>query len=142
MIRVLFLCTGNSARSILAEALANHDHGQVVEAHSAGSQPVGQVQPGALRVLAANGVAGSGFSSKSWDAFAPDGATPIGFDWVITLCDSAAGETCPAYLGNAQRAHWGLPDPARGDITFEAAFETIRARLAEFAANIGQASGS
>lgn len=106
-INVLVLCTGNSCRSILGEALINHKSGGRMLAQSAGSHPVGQVNPDALATLARHGLATEGYCSKSWDAL---GITA--FDLLITVCDSAAGETCPIYLGGVARGHWGLPDPA------------------------------
>ncbi|MGF6418152.1 arsenate reductase [Stenotrophomonas sp. AN71] len=106
--RVLFLCTGNSARSVLAEATLRAWAGQRFEVFSAGSQPTGQVNPFAIAQLQADGIATAGLRSKSWDEFAD--AAPM--DLVITVCDAAAAETCPVVFGNFLRAHWGLPDPA------------------------------
>ena len=107
---ILFLCTANSARSILAEALANHvGHGRL-QAFSAGSQPSGQVQPMALEVLQRVGVPTDGLRSKSWDEFGVDGAPQM--DIVITVCGNAAGETCPVWPGHPVTAHWGVDDPA------------------------------
>ncbi len=107
---VLFLCTGNSARSILAEALLNALGGGRFRAFSAGSHPKGRVHPVALEVLARAGYGASGLHSKDWSEFTGPGAAPLHF--VITLCDAAAGEACPAFPGKFVRAHWGLPDPA------------------------------
>ena len=107
---ILFLCTANSARSILAEALANHvGHGRL-HAYSAGSQPSGQVQPMALEVLQRVGVPTDGLRSKSWDEFGVAGAPQM--DIVITVCGNAAGETCPVWPGHPVTAHWGVDDPA------------------------------
>lgn len=107
---VLVLCTGNSARSILGEVLFNRLGEGRVRAYSAGSKPAGAVNPGALRLLAREGIDASGLRSKSWSEFAEPGAPSI--DIVITVCGSAAGEACPAFPGRAIRAHWGLADPA------------------------------
>ena len=107
---ILFLCTANSARSILAEALANHvGHGRL-HAYSAGSQPSGRVQPMALEVLQRVGIPTDGLRSKSWDEFGADGAPQM--DIVITVCGNAAGETCPVWPGHPVTAHWGVDDPA------------------------------
>src|SRR5690606_817299 len=108
--RVLFLCTGNSARSVLAEATLRAWASNRFEVFSAGSQPTGAVNPHAIGQLAAEGIATAGLRSKSWDEFASADAVPM--DLVITVCGSAATETCPAVFGNFLRAHWGLPDPA------------------------------
>lgn len=108
--RVLFICTGNSARSILSEATLNHlGKGRFV-AYSAGSKPTGQVNPYALEELATAGIPIDGLSSKSWDQFVGDQAPPL--DIVVTVCDSAASEPCPVLFGDFVRTHWGLPDPA------------------------------
>ncbi len=109
-LHVLVLCTGNSARSILSEALINHLGQGRLRAYSAGSKPAGRVNPLALRVLAERGIAVAGLRSKSWDEFSAPGA-PV-MDMVITVCDNAAGETCPLWPGSPARAHWGLADPA------------------------------
>ncbi|MDP1558980.1 MAG: arsenate reductase ArsC [Nitrosomonas sp.] len=110
---VLFLCTGNSCRSILAEATFNHLAAKGWQAMSAGSQPTGQVHPRSLALLEREGIPTEGFFSKSWDNLP---ATP---DIVITVCSNAAGETCPAYLGPALRTHWGVDDPAKATGTEE-----------------------
>lgn len=107
---ILFLCTGNSARSILAEALANHLGRARLHAHSAGSHPKGQVHPMALRVLQEVGLETHGLSSKPWEVFA--GTTAKHMDLIIAVCDRAAGETCPVWPGQPITAHWGIPDPS------------------------------
>ncbi|ODS62025.1 MAG: ArsC family transcriptional regulator [Arenimonas sp. SCN 70-307] len=132
--RVLFLCTGNSARSVLAEATLRAWAGHRFEVFSAGSQPTGAVNPWALAQLAAEGIATAGLRSKSWDEFTTSDAPPI--DLVVTVCDSAAAETCPIVFGDFLRTHWGLPDPAavEGDDedrreAFRQAHRIVKARL-------------
>jgi arsenate reductase (thioredoxin) len=132
---VLFLCTGNSCRSILAEATFNHLAPSGWRAMSAGSQPAGAVNPRSLALLKREGIATDGLASKSWDGF------PVTPDIVITVCASAAGETCPAYLGPVQRAHWGVEDPAHATGTddeigaaFNEAYRILRARIEAFLA--------
>jgi arsenate reductase (thioredoxin) len=132
---VLFLCTGNSCRSILAEATFDHLAPAGWRAMSAGSHPTGAVNPRSLKLLKREGIATDGLSSKSWDAL------PVTPDIVITVCASAAGETCPAYLGPAVRAHWGVEDPAHAtgtdaqiDAVFDDAHHILRARIEAFLA--------
>jgi protein-tyrosine-phosphatase len=110
MYNVLFLCTGNSARSIIAEAIMNKIAPHKFRAYSAGSHPRGEVNPYALELLKRLDYDTSQFRSKPWDEFATPDAPPLHF--VITVCDSAAGEACPAWPGQPMTAHWGMPDPA------------------------------
>ena len=132
---VLFLCTGNSCRSILGEATFKHLAPTGWNAMSAGSQPAGYVHPRSLALLAREGIATDGYVSKSWDTLP---ATP---DIVITVCASAAGETCPAYLGPVLRTHWGVEDPAHAtgsdddiDAAFMQAYRILRTRIEAFLA--------
>ena len=136
---VLVLCTGNSARSILGEVLFNGLGKGRVRAFSAGSQPAGAVNPGAVRLLEREGIDVAGLRSKSWSEFAGPDALPI--DIVITVCGNAAGEACPAFPGKAVRAHWGLADPAgvpggeaAEDAAFERTWELLRHRIEAFLA--------
>jgi arsenate reductase len=132
---VLFLCTGNSCRSILGEATFNHLAPEGWHAMSAGSKPTGKVHPRSLALLEREGIAADGYHSKSWDDL------PVTPDIVITVCSNAAGETCPAYLGPVLRTHWGVDDPAHAtgtdaeiDAAFMAAYRTLRQRIEAFLA--------
>jgi arsenate reductase (thioredoxin) len=132
---VLFLCTGNSCRSILGEATFSHLAPKGWHAMSAGSKPTGRVHPRSLALLEREGIATDGCHSKSWDAL------PVTPDIVVTVCSSAAGETCPAYLGPVLRTHWGVADPAHAtgtdlevDAAFMAAYRTLRRRIEAFVA--------
>ncbi len=132
---VLFLCTGNSCRSLIGEAVFNHLAPAGWQAISAGSQPAGRLNQRALRLLAEKSIPTEGYYSKSWDAL------PVTPDIVVTVCASAAGETCPAYLGQVTRTHWGVDDPShvegtQDEITaaFERAYAILRARIEAFLA--------
>jgi arsenate reductase len=134
---ILFLCTGNSARSIMAEAIMNHKGRPGFVAYSAGSQPSGAVRPEALRVLEEHHLSTSGLRSKAWDEFSGEGAPKI--DFVFTVCDNAANEVCPVWPGHPISAHWGVPDPAsaRGteeqiEKAFRDAFFLLDRRIALF----------
>lgn len=123
---VLVLCTGNSARSILGEVLLNELGGGDIRAFSAGSQPVGRVNPGAIDKLSREGHPVAGLESKSWDLFS--GANAPKLDLVITVCDNAAGESCPIWRGAPVTVHWGIPDPAV-DGDFDSAYARLRRRI-------------
>jgi arsenate reductase len=132
---VLFLCTGNSCRSLISEAVFNHLAPAGLRAISAGSHPTGRLNARALALLAGKGIPTDGYYSKSWDDL------PVTPDIVVTVCDSAAGETCPACLGPVLRTHWGVEDPshvtgteAEIDAAFERAYAILRARIEAFLA--------
>jgi arsenate reductase len=136
---VLFLCTGNSARSILAESILTKEGRGRFRAFSAGSQPKGVVNPFALKVLRSFDYPAEGFRSKSWEEFARPGA-PV-MDFVFTVCDNAAGEACPVWPGQPMTAHWGIEDPAtvegpdiQKEAAFVAAFRYLKNRISVFAA--------
>jgi protein-tyrosine-phosphatase len=132
---VLFLCTGNSARSIMAEALLNQLGRGRFRAYSAGSHPTGRVNPLALATLERNHVLSVGARSKSWEEFAATDAPPLHF--VFTVCDRAAQETCPLWPGQPMTAHWGVPDPAAVDGTDEEKERAFTLAFRELAARIG-----
>jgi len=134
MKKILVLCTGNSCRSVMAEGLLNHYGAGRIEAVSAGSRPTGQVHPMSLATLKAHGMQADGYSSKSWDVFS---GQPM--DAVITVCDNAAGETCPVFFGAPVKTHWGVPDPAHFEGTeaekkaeFERVFAMLENRVKSF----------
>ena len=136
---VLFLCTGNSARSIIAEAILNKlGHGKF-HAYSAGSQPKGRVNPHTIQLLGDLGYDISAVRSKSWSEFAKPGAPPL--DFVFTVCDNAAGEACPVWPGQPMTAHWGIPDPAEATgseaevaLAFKDAYRMLFQRIGIFTA--------
>jgi arsenate reductase len=134
---VLFLCTGNSARSIMAEAILNKLGAGKFRAFSAGSQPKGWVHPETLRLLQSLGYDTSRFRSKSWSEFADPGAPLL--DFVFTVCDNAVGETCPVWPGQPMTAHWGVPDPAAAEgspaeiaLAFKGAYRMLNQRIGIF----------
>lgn len=134
---VLFLCTGNSARSILAEVILNREGKGRFRAFSAGSYPKGAVHPAALDLLNELELPTEGLRSKSWDEFAKPGAPPL--DFVFTVCDNAAGEVCPTWPGQPMTAHWGIEDPAavegeRQQRAFWAAYQALQRRIQLFLA--------
>jgi arsenate reductase len=134
-VNVLFLCTGNSCRSLISEAVFNQLAPAGLRAISAGSQPAGKLNEKAVALLASKGISTEGYFSKSWDNL------PVTPDLVVTVCASAAGETCPAYLGPVLRTHWGVEDPGHVvgteeeiNAAFEQAYATLRARIEAFLA--------
>jgi arsenate reductase len=136
MLNVLVLCTGNSCRSVLGEALLNHLGKGRIQTYSAGSHPLGRVNANALATLQRHGLPTEGYKSQSWDEFADHK-----IDIAITVCDNAAGEVCPVYLNSAIRAHWGLPDPAHVEGTeaeviaaFESTYSALEKRIKEMLA--------
>ena len=136
---VLVLCTGNSARSILGEALFNHLGAGRIRAFSAGSQPSGKINPVAIETLEKHGIPlPDGPRSKSWDEFAAPGAAQL--DYIFTVCASAAGEACPVWPGHPATAHWGIPDPAHVEpiearrAAFKVAYQQLRTRIEAFLA--------
>jgi arsenate reductase len=136
---VLFLCTGNSARSVLAEAILNKSGAGKFRAYSAGSQPKGQVNPNTIHLLQKLGYETAAFRSKSWSEFAQPDAPAL--DFVFTVCDDAAGETCPVWPGQPMTAHWGIPDPAAAvgtpaeiAVAFGDAYRMLQRRVNAFAA--------
>ena len=138
-LNVLFLCTGNSARSIMAEAILNAMGAPRFRAYSAGSHPSGIVRPEALRQIEIAGIPAEGLRSKSWDEFAVPGAPQM--DFVFTVCDNAANETCPLWPGHPITAHWGVPDPvdAKGTeaevaLAFKDAYRMLNQRIGIFSA--------
>ncbi len=137
MMRVLVLCTGNSCRSVMAEALFNYLGKGDIEAVSAGSHPAGYVHPKSIETLKRHGVDPGSPRSKSWDEFSGQA-----FDLVVTVCDAAAAESCPIFLGPVKKLHWSTPDPAKAtgreaeiDAAFDEAFTMLRARIEEYLKN-------
>ena len=136
--KILFVCTHNRCRSILGEVIANTKHSDVFEAYSAGSAPAGEVHPLTLRYLKARDLPVEGLKSQSWDDFEDEG-----LDLVITVCDSAANEICPLWMGETPRLHWGMPDPSRVEgseqeveRTFYDVMDALDAKLSELRAMI------
>jgi len=136
---VLFLCTRNSARSIMAEAILNELSAGKFHAYSAGSEPKGQVHPETIQLLQSLGYDTKGIRSKAWGEFATPGAPPL--DFVFTVCDNAAGEACPVWPGQPMTAHWGVPDPAKATgspaeiaLAFKDAYRMLHRRISAFAA--------
>ena len=135
--KILFLCTGNSARSVLGEAIVNNLGGGRFKGFSAGSQPKGQVHPYTLDLLKGLGLPTEGLFSKSWDLYAVAGAPKM--DFIFTVCDDAAGEACPVWPGQPMTAHWGIPDPAAVDgseiekrVAFRNAYAALENRIRLF----------
>ena len=131
MLNILVICTGNSCRSVIGEALFNHLGQGRIQAFSAGSHPLGRINQGALATLKRHGLPTEGYQSQSWEAFEHQ---PM--DIVITVCDNAAGETCPVYLTKAVRAHWGVSDPGHAEgseeekiAAFEQTYRTLELRI-------------
>ena len=132
MLKILYICTHNRCRSILSEAVTNHMSEGLIEARSAGSQPAGQVHPLSLKYLEEAGISTQGLRSQSWDEleeFAPD--------IVVTVCDSAAGETCPVWFGKSVKVHWGLEDPSKLDGSEEQKAAAFRATIEEIKQRVG-----
>ncbi len=136
---VLFLCTGNSARSVMAEAILNKLGAGKFKAYSAGSQPKGEVHPQTIALLQSLGFDTSSYRSKSWNEFAKPGAPPL--DFAFTVCDNAASETCPVWPGQPMTAHWGVPDPAEATgtpaeiaLAFRDAYRMLHQRIGIFTA--------
>ena len=134
---ILFLCTGNSARSVMAEAILNELGAEKFRAFSAGSQPRGHVHPQTIRLLQSLGYDVSSFRSKSWSEFTEPGAPRL--DFVFTVCDNAAGESCPVWPGKPMTAHWGIPDPAEATgtpaeiaLAFKEAYRMLERRISIF----------
>lgn len=132
--RVLVLCTGNSCRSVMAEALFNHFGNGQIEAVSAGSNPAGYVHPKSIETLQRHGIDAGEPRSKSWDEFAGQK-----FDLVVTVCDAAAAESCPVFLGPAKKLHWSTPDPAKAtgteaqiDAAFDEAFSVLKLSIQDY----------
>lgn len=130
-VKILYICTHNRCRSILSEAITNHLAAGVLEARSAGSQPEGQVHPLSLRYLQEAGISIAGLASKSWDTL--ESFAPV---LVITVCDSAAGEVCPLWMGSTLKWHWGLTDPSKVSGTEAEVGDAFRATIAEIAQRV------
>lgn len=131
--KILYICTHNRCRSILSEAITNHVSNGSIIAKSAGSQPSGQVHPLSLKYLAAAGISTDGLQSQSWDEF--ENFTP---DIVVTVCDSAAGESCPVWFGNSVKVHWGLSDPSKLEGSEEELAKAFNATIEEISTRVEQ----